>query len=136
MSEINRLVENSLDDVFVLTNNISAKCIKNSFAVINMTELSNFSDGLGLATCLDTARSLIKAVIPRTTKAYLVWDLEWMYKPHDFNKVSKVFNSDLKIIVRSSNHAQVIENLFGRKTDMVLRHFSLKEILHELCPSI
>lgn len=128
LTECNNVVNTSLDDCIILTNNVSSKCIKNDCSVINSSEISNFSDGLAIAFDTDSAIILQRAVI-RCVKVLYLWDLNFLYKTFDFVKLAELFNSpELVLVTRSKTHDRLIENMFGRKSDFIVEQFRLDKI--------
>lgn len=125
MSELNNM--SNTHEVFLLTNNISSRVIEPNFAIINSSRVACTYDAIVIATTIDTARLLIKAAI-NSRKVFYLYQLDWLYLPFNYNEVYDVINSDLELIVRSKNHANLIEKVFGRKVDNIVPEFRLDEI--------
>ncbi len=100
-----------------------------NFPLMQITELYSF-DGIAIATNITTAQTLLSSPSPKEKYLYL-WDLEWLRQPmkiyHNFAKIYR--NKELKIIVRSKDHAKLIEDCFNIKVKYIADNFKLEKIL-------
>lgn len=110
------------DNNYVLSNRLN-------FATMQSNELYSY-DGIGIATDISTAEKLLHS--PSLKKRYLyLWDLEWLRHPqkvyHDFAKIYR--NKEIKIIARTKDHADLIENCFNVKVKYIADNFKIEKIL-------
>lgn len=126
MTELNNRV-GGLHDIFLITSNVSAKIIKNDFAIMNSTRAANIHNGLIIATSLATAFNL-KNLVSNSKKVFYIYELEWLYQLSDYDMIHDILNSGLTLICRSQRHAEVLKNNFNVSVDKILPTFNLDEL--------
>ena len=61
-------------------------------------------------------------------KFFYIWDFEWMNNIIDFDVILKTYmNHDIKLVARSQDHVEFLENIFNRSVNFTLDNFKLKE---------
>ncbi len=114
------LLTHPQNDFVIFRENIYPNCMRPNFAIMDTSEVYSF-DGVVLATNISNAEYLSKCPGP-VRKIFYVCDPEWHFDPNKtFEKYNTIYkNPDLEIVCRSSEHAFLIESLWGRTVDEVL----------------
>lgn len=107
--ELNILAQKSNYNVVVFTKNILPVNSALKFGVFGLSYIHGVSDGVLIATDLDSAEILIRS---QTTakKIFYVWNLEWM----NINKRNYLHNisiyNNIELVTRSKSYADAIGN--------------------------
>ena len=101
------------------------------FSCMEQTELWGY-EGHVIATCLDTAETLLKVTGP-TKKFFYVWDLEWTRgDAHEYSRLKSIYkNSSIQLIARSKQHAELISRYWKSPT-AIIKDFEHEAVL-SLC---
>jgi hypothetical protein len=132
LSQANRLVTERSDvDVTVFYETLARPCITPRFAHMQMAEAYGF-DGPVVATSLSSAGKLLRMpACPK--KLFLVWDLEWLRKPHAYENLKTVYcHSELTLLARGEDHAKAISDCWNRPV-AVVGDFDLTLVLNAAC---
>jgi len=131
IKELEKLTKNVEDSPLIFFLNLSSSVTNVNFAMMNVYNLAHF-DGVCVATDLETA-NILRNSKNKMDRYFYVWDLEWLRNPHSFESVIKILRDpSLKILARSEEHKQVIENYCNRKVEGVLDDFNIEQ-LKEIC---
>ena len=126
-SEINKIVSSSLDDVSVAPIDLSNKLMDLNFAVLNVSELSSFQNGLIIGTTVNHAIEMA-SVYTSSKKLIYLWELDWLFNNYDYEKVyDALANKKIQLITRSEEHRKAVKILCGRESS-VLQEFELEKI--------
>jgi len=128
-SNVNKIVSSSLKEVSIVPMDVSNKMMQILTAVMNVSEMSSFSDGVVIAANIDHAKE-IASLVTNSRKLLYLWDLDWMYKKMSFIEVYEILNNPkLDIIVRSKTHQNVVDKLLkNKKTLGIVKTFDLEKI--------
>lgn len=124
MKELNRC--SGIYNVCLFTLDISSMVLKPDFAVMSMSKLGYFNNGLLVATSLETARILNKSY-GNNKKILFLHSLEWLYKSFSFDYVYDVLHS-IQLVVRSQDQKEFLERVFKLKDIYVIEEFNLEKI--------
>lgn len=85
-------------------------------------------EGVLISTSIKNAAISIKA--PTRMDRYLyLWDLNWLRKPTNYNAMYEVLSNDkIKLIARSKEHADMIENFCKKKTVGIVDNWNVDQI--------
>ena len=126
---INKFLKDRSDtDICVFYENKIRPCYPLNFATTGIVDAWNYSGNL-IATNLSTANWILN--FPKVKNKYFyVFDLEWINMPNKkYKDLSKVYqNESLKILTRSREHADQIEQVWGRPVRAVTKEFDINEI--------
>ncbi len=126
-SEINKIVSSSLEDVSVAPADLSNKLMDLNFAVLNVSELSSFQNGLIIGTTVNHAVEMA-SVYNSSKKLIYLWELDWLFNNYDYEKVyDALTNKKIQLITRSQEHRKAVKILCGRES-YVLQEFELEKI--------
>jgi hypothetical protein len=126
LSEVNRIVTDTLNDVCIVPYDISNNMINLQCAIVNIGELSSFSNGVLIATTVKHAAEIISCKTNALKVLYL-WDLDWFFEEFSGEFLRSVFNSNIKIITRSQSHQAAIKSFFKIEAD-ILEDFNLEDL--------
>jgi hypothetical protein len=131
IKELEKTTKTVEDSPVIFFLNLSSPVVDVPFAMMNIYNITHF-DGVCLATDLETA-DIVRKSDNRMERYFYVWDLEWLRKPHSFESVVGILRDPkLKLIARSEEHKQVIENYCNREVSGVVEDFNIDQI-KELC---
>lgn len=131
-SNINDVVDRSLEEVSVVPVDVSNECIKLKTAVHNMVELGSFNDGALIAMNIRNAKRILNCP-NNSTKVLYLFNLEWMFKEFLYEDLYSVFtNKDLTIVVRSEDYIDPLKKGFGVTPIAVLEEFDLEKLWNSL----
>lgn len=125
---VNEVVDNTIDDISVAVFDLSNKMLNMNCAVFSIAEMSSFSNGAII--CFDTKHlgDLIHSY-NNSKKVLYLWDVDWFFRQSDYEELYEHINSPgLTIIVRSEDHAEILNNCFNRKSDAILEEFRLGDL--------
>lgn len=126
-SEINNIVENSIHDVSVAPVDLSNKLMALNFAVLNISELSSFQNGLIIGTTIKHAVEM-ESVHNSSRKVIYLWELDWLFDNCDYEKTyDTLTNKKIEFITRSQEHRNALKTFCGRDS-FVLQEFELEKI--------
>ena len=128
-NKVNEIVKSSLEEVSIAPINISNKLMELDCAIMNMSEISSFYNGLLLATTIEQAYE-IKSVKSNSQKCLYLWDLDWMYNTIEYEYIYNILSDkSLHIIVRSESHDKALQNLCDKyKCTDIMPTFDLENI--------
>lgn len=119
IKNLNVLSDDIENQVYCFYNNLSSICIPPKFALMHSYYLNYFNNGSVICTNLSNLENLLK--YHTKVKKYLyLWDLEWLRGKSDYMKNIALLNSDVSIIARSDNHANVIENYCNKTVSHII----------------
>jgi len=125
---INKVIEETLEEVSIAPIDITHKVIDLQCAINNVAEISNFSDGVIIADTIENAEEILSCK-NNSLKVLYLYDIDWYSKLHDYEKIYDILNNpNLMIFTRSNGHAEVVEHLCGRKVDGILKDFDLEKL--------
>ena len=128
LKTLNNFVESRMDETFAFILNVSKKVIPTNFAYSNCAEVSNFHNGVLIATSLETADVLKKCCVS-SDKCFYIWSIDWLSEPHNFTGLKDIISDkNIKIIVRSQLQADIINNNYGVVVDGIDEDFNLEKI--------
>jgi len=131
LNEVNRVVETTLHDVSVVPYDLSNKIIPTSCAIMNLNQLSCFSNGLLMATTIKHASEILSCSNSSRKLLYL-WDLDWLFEEYSTEYLMGVMtNKKLSVITRSESHKEAVKTFFGIETKVV-EEFKLEIIWNSL----
>lgn len=132
ISEVNRLVhEGKKDDLVLFFEQVVVPVVQPQCGVMCINELMSFKGTLITTTINNTAMTLARNSNSNNKIIFYVWDLEWLRNnQNNYFYNFRVFRSVDKLIARSSEHQQAIENYCNRKPDLI-KNFNLEEMLNE-----
>lgn len=123
ISFANKLVELTDIEPYLFYKNLPSPVIPPACSMMNWFDIWGF-DGLTIATDIDGADSLIKAVGP-TKKVFYVWDLEWL-RPWGRNFLYNVgVYRNIDLVCRSDEHANTLSKYCNRTDIDVIEDFNL-----------
>ena len=130
-NEINRLSDKINASIVPL--NASNKMMDVNAAIMNTSEISEFSNGVIVATTIEQGAEILSA-INNSIKVLYLWDMDWMFDLTNYEYLYDVLNHPkLNIFVRSSSHAdavlEICDNLITIQPKLNLEEIwnSLKE---------
>ena len=126
-SNINTIVSSTLNDVCVAPLDLSNKMMNLDFAIMNISELSSYQNGLIIGT---TIRHLfeINSLSNSSKKVIYLWELDWLFEDFEYEKLyDNLINKKTQIITRSEEHRSALKNLCNIDT-FVLQDFDLEKI--------
>lgn len=131
MYDISNFVDKFCDDhdIIIFFKNHGIPYRTPSCPQMNICDLYGYH-GSAIATSIDTARILIKAVGPQQ-KIFYPYDVEWLnFKTFNYTQLHQLFNStELFKFCRSESHKKLIENSFDAE-------YNLAEDIECLLPHI
>ena len=131
LNEVNRIIETTLHDVCIVPYDLSNKIIPTLCAVMNLNQLSCFSNGLLMATTIKHAAEILSCSNSSKKVLYL-WDLDWLFDEYSTEYLMEVMtNKNLKVITRSDSHREAVKTFFGIET-IVVKNFKLEQIWNSL----
>jgi hypothetical protein len=100
------------------------RIINNNFAISDLFWSYTFRGHL-IATNLNTAEKILH--MPCLSKTFYVWDLEWLrLQRFQYEHLSEIYgNKKLKLVARSQEHADLIEDSWNCKVYSVIEDFKL-----------
>ena len=102
--------------------------IPTMFSCRSVAFMSGYHHNL-FATTIGEANTLLKGN-NRAAKFLYLWDLSWVDSPMNYNEVCSVLRDDrLKIIARSEDHAEMIDNFCNKKTVGVVDNWNLDSLV-------
>lgn len=126
--ELNKIINNTPYEVAISYFDLSNTLIPLDVPVVNVAELSSFSNGLMVATTVKGAAEILSCV-NNSRKLLFLWDIDWAFDLYDFEWLYDVItNPKLEVICRSSTHKDLITKMFGRSVLDVQQDFKLEKI--------
>ena len=107
--------------------NLSAVGLTTHFSISNIYYANLFNDGVMIATCLETLKTL-NNINSKCRKYYYCQDLEWLRTVYEYESIVSLFKSDVKIIARSLSHARNIENYSNKKVDHLMTNWDINKL--------
>jgi hypothetical protein len=106
---------------------ITPQCIKPTVAIMNISEIYDFS-GILIATNLYSAAQIAN-LKNAARKIFYVWDLEHLRGHHNYVENMHIYSDRrLEIMTRSESHAKVIYNYCNRHSKIV-KDCNIKEMI-------
>ena len=98
------------------------------FCCMEETEVWGY-EGYVIATCLDSAETLLKVTGP-IKKFFYVWDLEWTRKAgQKYSRLKSIHqNPNIDLIARSQHHADLISK-YWKKPIAIVKDFEAESLL-------
>ena len=124
ISEINKYVIESTDEICLVTFDETMPFANINTAVFTPSELDSFYDGVIISHKISHAMSIL-GCSNNSKKVLYLYDLDWMLEP-------MMFNENLILILRSEDHVSPIKNLCNREPDAIIKNFSLEKIWNSL----
>lgn len=128
LKNVNEVVESTIDDISIAIFDLSNKMMNINCAVFSIAEMSSFSDGAII--CFDTKHlGDLNHSYNNSKKVLYLWDVDWFFRPCVYEDLyDQINNEDLIVIVRSEDHARIVENCFDRKPNAILEEFKLGDL--------
>lgn len=128
--QANRAITND-HNIIVFSDTPNVPCVPNNFAHMQIAEAWSCSYPL-IATNLSLANKLVN--FPGTKEKYFyVWDLEWLrYPSHakNYHLFASVYrNPRLKLIARSQQHKEIIEDCWNTLTVGIVDDYSIDQFI-------
>lgn len=123
---INEVTTNVVDpDIMVFYENLVRPCYPLKFATSNIADAWNYSGNL-ITTTLSSAYKSIRFPAP-SNKYFYVFNLEWIKMPNKlYENLAEVYqNPNLKLLARSQEHANLIEEAWARPVRAVIKDFNI-----------
>lgn len=128
-NEINRM--SSDVNAAIVPLNASNKMMDVNAAIMNVSEISEFSDGVMIATTIEQAAEILSAA-NNSIKVLYLWDLDWMFNLVDYEYLYDVLNDPkLNIFVRSATHADAVLEI-SQSCITIQPDFNLEKIWNSL----
>jgi hypothetical protein len=132
ISEINKYVIESTDEICLVTFDETMPFANINTAVFTPSELDSFYDGVIISHKISHAMSIL-GCSNNSKKVLYLYDLDWMLEPMMFNDLYNVLTDEnLILILRSEDHVSPIKNLCNREPDAIIKNFSLEKIWNSL----
>ena len=126
-SNINSIVQRTLNDVSVAPLDLSNKITHLDFAVFNISELSSYQNGVIIGTTIKHSFEM-NSLSNSSKKVLYLWELDWLFEDFDYEKIYNTLSSKkIQIITRSEEHRLALKNLCNRDS-LVLQDFNLEKI--------
>lgn len=133
ISEVNRLVyEGRKDDIVLFFEQMTTPVVQPQCGIMCINELMSFKGTLITTTLNNTAMALARNSRSENKIIFYVWDLEWL-RPNQNNYLHnfQIYNLANKLVARSQEHANAIENYCSRQVGLISPHFNIDEIINE-----
>lgn len=131
VNSLNRFVVNDVShDAVIFISEIAKPCLKPLFSIQNMVDMWSF-EGTLIGTNINDGKFMINAPI-RATKILYMYDLEWLRrgKNNFLYNIDVMRNPKLKLVARTQEHANLIENYCNRQVDAIIANiFNIEEFL-------
>lgn len=119
----------TLPDITVFTESISPNIHNPKAAVMELYDTWGY-DGTIIATTLSTAKTLLQSH-GINDKIFYIYNFEWIFNPYLFYDYLECLQK-LKVITRTVEHAQLIKNLFNKKSLFTLPVLDVEELWTKL----
>jgi hypothetical protein len=134
--EVNRFLgqsKNASTDIVIFYQDIFAPRQMPICATMHINEIWGF-DGVLIPTSVSTALKSVRVPGPQR-KIFYPYTLEWIRPQQTVYSsfVNAYTSSNLEIIGRNIDHAQVIENCFNRKCIGHVEDFSIDQFMEAIC---
>jgi hypothetical protein len=128
ISQFNQCIDNTDLSVGVFNIRASRPPIKPLFGCKNVAFLNAYN-GVVISTTMEEAEISLKA--SNNSKKFLyLWDLDWLENPVYFSVAMRILRDDrLKIIARSSSHAEMIEEFTNRPVEGIVDNWDMDQLL-------
>jgi hypothetical protein len=114
---INKLIEKSgLNHISLFRLNISIIPSIVKFGVFEARHVIYFQGPI-IATDIESARYLLQS--PNLPRYFYMWDLDWLYKIKNESDYSQIYNSNLNIIAKNEDHAQLIKQCWKTPSHII-----------------
>lgn len=127
ITQANKLSFESDNEYILFPLTITQACVKPTVAVMNISEIYDFS-GVLIATNLYSAAHLANAK-NEARKIFYVWDLEYLRGNMNYVQNMLIYTDKrLELICRSHDHAKMIKNFCNREAKVV-EDCNIKEMI-------
>lgn len=128
IKEFNKMAASYSFSCSAFINRITSPVIKPLFSCPIVAYFSGYN-GIAIATTIREALSILNS--SNNSKKYLyLWDLEWIYKPQQYEHVYNVLaNPKLKIIARSDSHARLIESFCNKTPSAIVENWNKDQLI-------
>ena len=127
IKEFNKAIKDTKKSVCVFFERPSVPVTKPLFACSNISFFSGYHD-IAISTNLHEAETLLKSY-NKSDKYLYLWDIDWLEKPVYYKTAQKIILNDrLKIIARSKDHANVIENFCNKSPEGIVDNWRLDQL--------
>ena len=133
ITEVNRLVEMGHKSDFVLFfEQVTMPILQPQCGTMCINELMSFKGTLITTTLNNTAMALARSSRSENKIIFYVWDLEWL-RPNQNNYLHNfaIYNTVHKLVARSQEHTNALENYCSRKVDLISPDFNIDEMINE-----
>jgi uncharacterized protein (DUF1499 family) len=127
ISEMNNLNQSSNRNYTIYYCNSSPICVNNFCAINKLHDIHKVSNGVLIATSLDSALFLIKSQT-KARKVFFVWDLEFIHNKNTNYLYARSIMENIELWTRSESYADIIENYCDIRPK--ISNDSIKEILN------
>lgn len=128
IKEFNKMAADYTFSCSAFINRITSPVIKPLFSCPIVAYFSGYN-GVAIATTIREAVSILNS--SNNSKKYLyLWDLEWIYRPQQYEYVYNVIaDPRLKLIARSKSHAQLIEGFCNKSPCGIVNNWNKNQLL-------
>ncbi len=109
---------------------VNAHCLPVTKCLFSYKLSSFLSSYEGVLISTSIKNAAISLKMPTKMDRYLyLWDFNWLNIPTDYNAMYEVISNDkLKLIARSEEHADMIENFCNKKPVGIVDNWNLEQI--------
>lgn len=132
MIEVNKFCTKSSEEVCFATMDQTMPFMNVQTAVFAPYDMDSFHNGVMVAHTLNLADRVLGCA-NNSKKVLYLYDLDWMFRPMFYDDIYRILNEpSLKLIVRSEDHAKIIERISSRKAHSIVKNFNLEDIWNSL----
>jgi hypothetical protein len=132
ITEINNVVLDSAEEICICSMDQTYPFINAHTAIFAPSEMDSFNNGLIISHTLKNAKSILSCA-NNSQKLLYLYDLDWMFQPILYDDIYETLtNTNLKLILRSSDYIQPIKILCNREPDAIVERFKLEDIWNSL----
>lgn len=124
----NSIIPNKYDICVFSENAAEEKFISANFAICDLFWAHTFRGHL-ISTNLNTTDKLIH--MPSLSKTFYIWDLEWLrMSSFQYDMLASIYRNPLiRLVARSQEHAQLIENAWDCKVYSIIEDFNVDKFI-------
>lgn len=128
IKEFNKLVASYENCCSAFVNRITVPVIKPFFSCPIIAFFSGY-DGIAISTTIKETISMLNST-NNSRKFLYLWDLEWLYKPQQYETIYNILNNkDLGLIARSDSHAKIIENFSNKNVLGIVNNWNKESLI-------
>lgn len=123
------LANKPTDDIIGFYSNQVMPCLPIQFSIMQMSEAWGYNGNL-LATDLLTATKMLRFPSAKS-RLFYVWDMEWLraHTRKSYRGMEQIYrNPALKLLARSEEHKNIIEDCWNTKVTAVVGDFEMEKV--------